>query len=184
MALKHERLDLWRDYPKYQELREDLDQLLAGRELFSCVLLDLDKFKAVNDRNGHDAGDLCLEAVVQIVGQVVLLRGKLYRFKEGDEFAVVLRNTTTAEATATADRIRTEIEIERPGGNVNVTASIGVISSEQDDIDSSETLLGTVDEAMYVSKFKGGNMVTACPANPQDLAGAREARSKAMGRAG
>ncbi len=132
--------------PKLNELETDIDALLSARELFSCVLLDLDNFKTVNDRNGHKAGDACLEAVAQSIGT-------LYRFRQGDEFAILLRNFTAPEAKATAERIRKQIEDEKPGNDIPVTASIGVISSEEEgELDTPAKLLDAADEAMYVPK--------------------------------
>jgi diguanylate cyclase (GGDEF)-like protein len=167
--------------PKLPELEADVSALLSNHELFSCILLDLDHFKAVNDRHGHPAGDACLQEAVNAISEVIAKKGKLYRFREGDEFAIILRNATTAEAQATAERIRTEIEIRNPGKDVPVTASVGVVSSYEG-FDSREKLLDAADEAMYVSKHKGRNRVTASPVPSDDLASARTARAKATGR--
>jgi diguanylate cyclase (GGDEF)-like protein len=168
--------------PRKEELTSDLQALIAGNELVGLILVDLDNFKAVNDRHGHDAGDKCLEAVVSTIGYAVVRKGKLYRFREGDEFVAVLRNATTAEASATAERIRKSIEQQNPGGDIRVTSSIGVASTEADGIDTAEKLLELVDEAMYVSKFAGRNRVTAWPVPSETLKAARDARERERAR--
>jgi diguanylate cyclase (GGDEF)-like protein len=168
--------------PKLHELETDVADLISARELFSCVLLDLDNFKTVNDRNGHKAGDTCLEAVAQSIGKAIAKRGRLYRFRQGDEFAILLRNFTTPEAKATAERIRKQIEDEKPGKDIAVTASIGIVSSEQVELDTPPKLLDAADEAMYVSKFQGKNRVTICPVPIEELERAKAARAEARGR--
>jgi diguanylate cyclase (GGDEF)-like protein len=168
--------------PKLKELETDIDALLSAGELFSCGLLDLDNFKTVNDRNGHKAGDACLEAAADIIGRVIARRGKLYRFRQGDEFAILLRNFTASEAKATAERIRKQIENEKPGKDIPVTASVGVVSSEVGELDTPAKLLDAADETMYVSKFQGKNRVTAYPVPPEEMEAARAARSEAKGR--
>jgi diguanylate cyclase (GGDEF)-like protein len=152
--------------PKKEELEQDLQGILSGGELVSLVLIDLDNFKAVNDRHDYATGDQCLEAVVQTASDAIARKGKLYRFREGDEFAVVLRNTTTAEAAATASRIRQAIEQRNPGGDVKVTASMGVASSECDDIDTANDLTRAAVEALHTSKRTTKNCVTAWRVQP------------------
>jgi diguanylate cyclase (GGDEF)-like protein len=167
---------------KIDELEADLKGLMSSSELFSCVLLDLDNFKTVNDRNGHRAGDTCLEAVAQSIGKAIARKGRLYRFRQGDEFAVLLRNFTASEAHAVAERIRKEIEDAKPGGDVRVTASIGIVSSEELGLGTPAELLGAADEAMYVSKVQGKNRVTTCPVATEELEAARAARAESKGR--
>jgi len=168
--------------PKKEELTADLRTLGRGSELVGVILVDLDNFKAVNDRHGHDRGDECLGAVVGCIGEAILRKGKLYRFREGDEFVALLRNATTAEASATAERIRKNIEQQNPGGDIRVTSSIGVVSTESLGIDTAEKLLEVVDEAMYVSKFTGRNRVTVCPVPSDTLNAAREERKRERAR--
>lgn len=168
--------------PKLAELETDVPGMISNGDLFGCLLLDLDNFKAVNDRNGHLAGDACLDAVSQAIGGVITRKGKLYRFRQGDEFAVVLRNFSASEAAATAERIRQQVEGEKPGGDVPVTASIGVLTSPEAKVDTSAKFLDLADEMMYLSKFEGKNRVTVYPVPEERLEVARAARAKAKGR--
>jgi diguanylate cyclase (GGDEF)-like protein len=109
-------------------------------------------------------------------------KGKLYRFREGNEFAVILRNATVSEAEATANRFREAIENRSPGGDAKVTARIGVASSRQDGLSNAEKLLGAAEEALHVSKQSTKNCVTAWPVPDQLLAEVREQRNQAPGR--
>jgi GGDEF domain-containing protein len=77
--------------------------------------------------------------------------------------------------------IRKQIEDEKPGKDIAVTASIGVVSSEQVELDTPPKLLNAADEAMYVSKFQGKNRVTVCPAPTEELERAKAARAEARG---
>jgi diguanylate cyclase (GGDEF)-like protein len=143
-----------KDLPKKDELLADLNRLLLLAGLIGVIFIDLDNFKTVNDTMGHDAGDKCLEEVAQIIGSVVLHKGRLYRYASGDEFMVILPNVDESEATATAERIRKAIELQNVGGSVKVTASIGAIVAAEKVYASAEEILKAADDAMYKSKLK------------------------------
>lgn len=145
--------------PNQESLTCDIDALLMDQEIVGVIFIDLDRFKMVNDRFDHAAGDRCLEAVVEIVGAVIAQKGKLYRYG-GDEFAVVLPNFSADEAAATAERIRRSIDEGNPGGEVKITASIGVASSDERLVKNAQELIGDADRAMYVAKNSGGNRVS------------------------
>jgi len=168
--------------PKLAELEEAVTRLLTADELVSVIVVDLDGFKAVNDSLGHDEGDRCLDAVVDVMGNAVLHRGRLCQFRPGDEFAIVLRNCTTGEAQATAERIRNSIAEISPTGSVVVTASIGVASSEHTELKTTKELLRAADDAMYASKFTTKNCVSSWPVPSDVWAAVSEKRSKAEGR--
>ncbi|HVS89762.1 MAG TPA: GGDEF domain-containing protein [Candidatus Acidoferrum sp.] len=142
------------DLPKKDELLADLNRLLLLAGQIGVIFIDLDNFKTVNDTMGHDAGDKCLEEVAQVIGSVVLHKGRLYRYASGDEFMVILPNVDESEAAATAERIRKAIEFQNVGGAVKVTASIGVIVAAEKVYASAEEILKTTDDAMYKSKQK------------------------------
>jgi len=67
---------------KKEELSQDLKSLLSRTEPTAVILFDLDGFKAVNERNGYEAGDKCLQATVDAVVKCILHKGKIYRFRE------------------------------------------------------------------------------------------------------
>jgi diguanylate cyclase (GGDEF)-like protein len=137
--------------PGKSRLVADVQQRLSASELTAALYIDLDGFKGVNDTKGHGEGDKCLIRVARKMSEAILGKGKLYR-PGGDEFVVVLSNFNTTEAASTAERIRAVIDHDNPGGNLKVTVSIGVASSESDGATDAEALLTLADKAMYVAK--------------------------------
>jgi diguanylate cyclase (GGDEF)-like protein len=168
--------------PKKEVLQQDLLALVSQTEPTGLIILDLDGFKAVNERNGYPAGDKCLEAFAGAAFEAASKKGKVYRFREGDELAVVLRNATVSEAKATADRIREAIDSRNLGEDVKVTASVGVASSSQPGLNNVDKLLEAAEEALHVSKYTTKNCVTAWPIQDRLLTEVREKRNKAAGR--
>jgi diguanylate cyclase (GGDEF)-like protein len=149
--------------PKKEDLLTVAKNLAAQGVQFALIVIDLDEFKEVNDTKGHTAGDACLERVVKAIGGVVGRKGKVYRWGGGDEFAVTLPDFSTEEASSTAERIRRAIEEAQAGGDVPVTASIGVCANDRLKDAAAEELLEAADKAMYSSKKNGKNRVTTWP---------------------
>lgn len=121
------------------------------------ILVDLDRFKSLNDTYGHLTGD----DVLRRVGDLLLAEAKpgdtVARYG-GEEFAIVLPGRQDEEATVTAERIRAAIQAME--GPVPVTASFGVACYPSDAIDI-DSLVLAADEALYESKRTGRNRVTA-----------------------
>lgn len=128
------------------------------RSALSCITLDLDHFKSINDTYGHAAGDQVLSAVSLLVpGQ--LRRTDLFGRLGGEEFAVLLPHTDQHRAYEAAEKLRLAIRtLKIPGSHppIAVSASFGVASLDPvgDDIDS---LLQKADEALYAAKRSGRN---------------------------
>jgi diguanylate cyclase (GGDEF)-like protein len=130
----------------------------SGR-LFAVCLIDLDGFKAVNDRDGHAAGDAALVAVTAALTGVVREQDTVARLG-GDEFAVLVEVSAAVDADELAERLRTAVAAA--GRSCGVTGSVGVALVEPDD--DVNLLLHRADAAMYRAKTSGGNRVTASPA--------------------
>jgi diguanylate cyclase (GGDEF)-like protein len=149
--------------PNRRAFLERLDGAIAaagsGRRAAVC-LIDLDGFKAVNDRDGHAAGDAALMAVTQALTGAVRESDTVARLG-GDEFAVLADVDVTVDADELAERLRAAVAVAgRPCG---VTASVGVaLVGRSDDVNQ---LLHRADAAMYRAKTAGGNRVTALPAS-------------------
>jgi diguanylate cyclase (GGDEF)-like protein len=144
--------------PKKEDLSADLKSQLGQGCGFALIFIDLDRFKEVNDTKGHAQGDVCLGGVVKTIGSALGKKGKLYRWG-GDEFAITLPDFSTNEALATAERIRKAIEESKSGGDIAVTASIGVCGADLLPEATAETLLKAADDAMYTAKHTGKNRV-------------------------
>jgi len=131
--------------------------------LAAVMVLDLNGFKAVNDRLGHVAGDRLLGVVAGRLRRRVRETDTVARLG-GDEFALVIENLAKPEHAALVtrkllDAIAPPIELE--GHEVAVTASLGVALFPRDGTDG-ETLLRQADAAMYRAKAEGGNLCRFC----------------------
>ena len=146
-------------------LEEELSRYRRFNHPVSVVLLDLDLFKSVNDQYGHSVGDETLREVAQILMKHSRGINVVSRYG-GDEFAVLLVETSKAGARLYADRIR-EVVAKYPFSHGNtMTASFGVASLPDDEAATAEDLFRAADEALYTAKRAGKNQVAATP-SPQ-----------------
>ncbi len=142
---------------------------------FSVLMLDLDKFKSVNDTHGHQAGDEVLQRVGKLLMSLIDDCDLAARYG-GEELAVVLSRKDVAGAIAQAERIRAAIQGERfifAGKTAVVTASVGVATADsQAGFASYDELIGAADRALYAAKEAGRNRVRHCA--PRGIAAPRE----------
>jgi diguanylate cyclase (GGDEF)-like protein len=128
----------------------------------AVVLLDVDHFKAVNDRHGHAIGDAALKHVAEILKRH-RRAGDLAGRQGGEEFAMLLAVNDRDEARAAAERLRAalvEAPFETGGGPLTITASFGVAAMTPDDADF-DAMLKRADQALYRAKANGRNRVEA-----------------------
>ena len=128
----------------------------------SCLMLDIDHFKRVNDQYGHEVGDIVLTQIARVIEQVSRKDDVAFRFG-GEEFCVVCPNSTLAAAMQLGERIVREVRAGRygeDGKRFPVTMSIGVASRSPSDSDQ-EALLGRADKALYAAKSAGRDRVMA-----------------------
>jgi diguanylate cyclase (GGDEF)-like protein len=146
-----------------QRLDEEWRRSARYHTPFALILIDLDDFKALNDRYGHPVGDRVLRATAGIVKRKMRAIDIPARYG-GEEFAILLSRATTADAMTVANRIRADIAAYRlpvGDGEVSITASLGVASyPECGDVDALE-LLHRADLALYEAKEAGKNRVCA-----------------------
>jgi len=131
------------------------------RTPLSALVIDLDGFKAVNERHGHDAGDLVLANVGRLVRENVRVIDLAGRYG-GQEICVLLPNTPKEGALKLADNLRGKIaaQIHREAGRLlPVTASIGVGSFNHMDINDGDTLLRAAEQALARAKANGRDRV-------------------------
>jgi diguanylate cyclase (GGDEF)-like protein len=126
----------------------------------SLLFLDLDHFKALNDRFGHSGGDDVLTCIVGLVNACIRPSDFLFRMG-GEEFCCLLPNTDTEQAQQVAERIRYQVEeasVIVAGMPVRATVSIGIASTEAvgHDLDA---LIRRADSAVYAAKRSGRNRV-------------------------
>ncbi|MEG3049624.1 MAG: diguanylate cyclase, partial [Thermomonas sp.] len=129
-------------------------------ESVSLLILDLDHFKAINDRHGHAAGDRVLRAAADAWHTVLRGRDPLGRIG-GEEFVVVCADTTLEQALVVAERLReatAALLFDDIDPGLRVTVSIGVAQSQRSD-DNHEAVLARADAALYRAKQRGRNRV-------------------------
>ena len=142
----------------FRELRRRLVECRHAGTSLSVLFLDVDHFKQFNDEYGHLVGDQVLARVGKVLAGTMRERDLVARYG-GEEFAVVVSRTDSDEVSQIAERIRLAIEqsgLVHEGETLRVTASIGVAHAMADD--TSESLLGRADAALYASKALGRNL--------------------------
>lgn len=151
-----------------RHLHDELRRTIRYKRKLALLMLDLDDFKAVNDRYGHPAGNRVLIGVAEIIRQTVRETDLPARYG-GEEFAIVCPETDGQEALNVAERIRAAVEASRfevvPGEMVRITISIGVSSYPLDAVDET-SLISAADTALYEAKARGKNRVVATAAAP------------------
>ncbi|MGH9103422.1 MAG: GGDEF domain-containing protein [Acidimicrobiales bacterium] len=140
----------------------ELSQQAAQNDGSIClVMCDLDHFKQVNDRHGHDGGDAVLRRVSRRLRSATHSFELIYRVG-GEEFLLVLPGVEIDDGRRLAERLRSVIEDPDPDGP-SVTASFGVTAGRGAQIDFDE-LYRAADEALYEAKAAGRNRVATAPA--------------------
>jgi diguanylate cyclase (GGDEF)-like protein len=145
-----------------RRLEEDLDAECkrCARYLrpLAFVMLDVDHFKAFNDAHGHPRADVVLQEVAEVISGCVRTTDTAYRYG-GEEFCILLRETTAEDGMHLAERIRQRIELRfASGATPGVTASFGV-SEFSVATPLPRELVEAADAAMYESKHAGRNRV-------------------------
>ena len=127
-----------------------------GDTPFSVLLMDLDHFKEINDKHGHQVGDRVLTNFVQCVEQVLRRPSVIGRYG-GEEFIVILPDTTQEQAVQVAERIQSHLRSQTV--SPKVTASIGVACSVQAQHDTLSAMIGRADAALYAAKRNGRDRI-------------------------
>ncbi len=142
-----------------ERLKEERSRAMRTGGGLAAIMLDIDRFKRVNDAFGHDAGDLVLRDVAGVIAGIVRVEDIVARFG-GEEFCVVVPGIPPGDAEGVAERLRAAIAGQRlpeAAGGGAVTVSVGVAHLAPED--DQESFLKRADAAMYAGKHQGGNMV-------------------------
>ncbi|GAB6061322.1 diguanylate cyclase [Deferrisoma palaeochoriense] len=146
-----------------ERLRAEYARATRHGEPLACVMIDLDRFKRINDTYGHPVGDRVLVHLVEVLKEGVRGEDLVARYG-GEEFVLLLPKTDAAHARALAERLRARIEAEPvpigDGATLPVTVSMGVADLVPGSRDRSpDELLKAADEALYRAKTNGRNRV-------------------------
>jgi diguanylate cyclase (GGDEF)-like protein len=146
---------------RFQEMLEEaIDEHRRAHDSLSLVLMDIDRFKSLNDEFGHLAGDAALKQVAAVLMENAR-RHELPARYGGEEFAIILQRCSRFEALIAAERFREAIEkMEWP--TRKITASFGVATAD-DQVASLNDLVSAADQALYLAKVNGRNRVEVYP---------------------
>ena len=145
----------------HERLDEEIARSSRFGDIFSIVMLDMDRFKNYNDAYGHLIGDEVLRKLAKIITESIRTADIGFRYG-GDEFVVLMPRTSLEAATKAAERLRKSIEASADIKRIPQTCSIGVAAWPTDGI-MREEILQAADSAAYYAKHNGGNQV--CQAN-------------------
>jgi len=142
-----------------ESLQREIKLSHRNARRLSIIFFDIDHFKAINDKYGHECGDIALASAANCIKEAVRGSDMVFRYG-GEEFVILLSDTDLDGAIAMAERIRRNIENHTIAYGMDIlklTASLGVSSLKGNDTDAS--LIKRADDAMYIAKDKGRNQV-------------------------
>jgi len=140
-----------------ERLEEEISRAARYGEPLSLLVLDVDRLKTINDRDGHRAGDLALQAVARgLYGGA--RKTDLAARVGGDEFALIAPSTPPAAAAALGERIRSLVAAEGTG---SLSVSLGIATMEQARASDANLLRDAADAALYEAKRQGRNRVVS-----------------------
>jgi two-component system cell cycle response regulator len=142
-------------------LHEMWQHSMRLHEPIALIICDIDKFKAVNDNYGHQAGDSVLKEFAQLLKSEAREIDRVGRYG-GEEFLLILSGTVLDAAVTFAERLREKVEghtFSYAGGTLRRTMSCGVAAAPHPRVKDQEALLRAADDALYVAKETGRNRV-------------------------
>jgi len=142
-------------------LSKEMQRSLREGRPTCIIMIDLDFFKSINDKWGHEAGNLALKMAASVFRQAIRLSDVVCRYG-GEEFVIILPQTTLPIAVSVAERVRLWLEqatIDFEGETFNLTASFGVGAFSKENEVTLEAFVDSVDQYMYQAKQQGRNQV-------------------------
>jgi diguanylate cyclase (GGDEF)-like protein len=154
-----------------QRLDQEWSRLGRSRQPLSVLLIDVDHFKPFNDRYGHQAGDECLKTIASALSETLRREIELLARIGGEEFGVILPETTAEAAAQTAERLRrivAELAIAHEDAETAtiVTVSIGGATVIPGPDSATGSLFESADQALYDAKSRGRNQITLHGSSP------------------
>jgi diguanylate cyclase (GGDEF)-like protein len=150
-----------------ERLRMEWNQAIRESTPISLLMMDLDRFKSLNDTYGHQQGDVVLQTIAKVFPHSFKRPADFAARWGGEEFIVLLPNTPLAGALDVAERIRTDVENTlipcTDGSTLRITLSIGVNSQTPTKDSLIDTFISGADKALYAAKEAGRNRVIHAP---------------------
>jgi|GEM_PF-980990 diguanylate cyclase (GGDEF)-like protein len=148
------------NYRVFHEILErEFNRYKRYKNMLSLIMLDIDNFKDVNDNFGHQVGDQILKEIVSLLSDCARETDIIARYG-GDEFAIILPETSKEDAYIMAERMRKKISSYQFQGSpkpLNLTISLGVSHLSYRGIKDKDALVYLADEALYLAKANGRN---------------------------
>lgn len=148
----------------FHSLDRELSRIHRGSSPLSLIMLDIDKFKLINDTYGHAAGDVVLQKLCECINQLIREKIDVFARLGGEEFAILLPETSIDGAQILAERCRVAIEnmvvdITLDSGirkQLNITSSFGAVECRVGDLEA-PFIVAKADKALYQAKETGRN---------------------------
>ncbi len=153
-------------------IEQSLNMHFVLQQPVTLVMIDCDKFKEINDEHGHATGDQALRAVGECLARAFIRKSDLVARFGGDEFAVILNETSAEAASRVIERFVKSVEkirLEAGDELVGLTCSVGY--TELTDKDTTESVIRRADEGLYAVKSRGGNGAEFRPAKTDETVG-------------
>jgi two-component system, cell cycle response regulator len=145
----------------HELLREEFERSKRSEEPLGVAMLDLDRFKQLNDTHGHPTGDVVLAETARILKESAREVDMIGRYG-GEEFIAILPGADEDDANHFAERVRSTVEefiYRDEGKEIRMTVSAGVASAVAIELDNSDELIKLADRALYQAKTNGRNRV-------------------------
>lgn len=145
-----------------ERIQQEWAAALRSRRPMSCMVIDLDDFKRINDQYGHDVGDIFLRQTALALKRGLRAQDVIAR-TGGDEFLVICPDTTLDQALSVAERVRAAVaELLVKAGMLTLKSSVSVgVAQRLPGMPEVHTLIKTADQGLYVAKEKGRNCVAS-----------------------
>ncbi|MFC1881654.1 diguanylate cyclase [Thermodesulfobacteriota bacterium] len=161
LSIKDSLTDLYNARHFYAKLTNEIKRTERYSHPLSLIFIDIDKLKVINDTYGHIIGDEAIALVAKKIDASLRSEDTAYRFA-GDEFTVILPETTSKEAFVVADRIRSELQkvsiVVKDKEISDITVSMGIAEYQRNE--EINQFIHRSDKEMYNSKGKGGNKIS------------------------
>jgi diguanylate cyclase len=151
---------------------EEYKRAQRDRNALAVLVMDLDNFKQINDKYGHQFGDECLIATAKVLGDNVQRTSDTVARYGGEEFVAILPGASKEKARYLAEMVRLNImaiEMNFEGQRVPLSMSIGFVSTKPKEVGRYETLIKQADEALYRAKAEGRNRVVGANDAPDSV---------------
>ena len=161
LSITDELTQLYNSRYFYHTLETEIERTVRYDRPLTVILLDVDNFKNFNDKYGHLAGDKVLKVLGKLMKECIRKTDSAHRYG-GEEFALILPETSGSNALTVAERVRKQFEAHnfstKPGDTVTCSVSIGL--GQYEPMEEMKVFLERVDKAMYVAKNQGKNRVS------------------------